>query len=167
MSESINKESSRASFAGVGVLEILVASSVISVAFVSLFFVFVLSQRSVVRASDKIRANFIAEEGLEVARHLRDRSWSGNLAGLTPGTNYYISFNAAASLWSIATVDPGRIDGVFKRTINISSVMRDSADNIVDVGGIVDPDTWKVTATVAWSDESVNAETYLSDVFDN
>lgn len=152
---------------GFGVLEILVASAVISTAFVSLFFVFALSQRAVLRSSEKVRANFIAEEGLEAVRHLRDRSWNNNLAGLTADTNYYLVFDAENSVWSITASDPGLIDGLFDRTARVASVMRNAEDDIVDYGGIIDPDTWNVNVTVSWEERSVSAETYMSDIFDN
>ncbi|HEY4497967.1 MAG TPA: type II secretion system protein [Candidatus Paceibacterota bacterium] len=153
---------------GFGVLEILVASAVISTAFVSLFFVFVLSQRAVFRASEKVRANFIAEEGLEVMRHLRDRSWGAHLAGLTADTNYYLAFDAENSAWGITASNPGLIDGVFDRTVRVTPVMRDvGSDDVVESGGVVDPDTWKVAVVVSWSSNPVSAETYINDMFDN
>src|SRR3989344_9128402 len=128
---------------GFGVLEILIASAVISTAFISLFFVFMLSQRAVVRASEKVLANFIAEEGLEIMRHLRDQSWSANLAPLAPGTLYYLSFDAGSSAWSTTISNPGLIDGVFERTVSVAAVMRDGADGIENSDGTVDPDTLK------------------------
>ena len=152
---------------GFGVLEILIASAVVSTAFISLFFVFVLSQRAVLGASEKVRANFIAEEGLEVMRHLRDKSWSANLAPLAPGTLYYLSFDAGSSAWSTTISSPGLIDGVFERTVRVAAVMRDGADDIVDSGGIVDPDTLKIIVTTTWEGRSVGAETYLTNLFAN
>jgi len=152
---------------GFGVLEILIASAVISTAFISLFFVFMLSQRAVVRASEKVLANFIAEEGLEIMRHLRDQSWSANLAPLAPGASYYLSFDAGSSAWSITTSNPGFVDGIFERTVSVVSVMRNGADDIVSAGGIVDPDTWKIIVTAAWGERSINTETYLTNIFEN
>lgn len=158
----------RRAYYGFGVLEVLVASAVVSTALVSLFFVFALSQRAVLRASEKVRANFIAEEGLEVMRHLRDRSWSEHLAGLAADTNYYLFFDTESSAWSITALNPGMIDGTFDRTVRVASVMRDiGSDDIVESGGVIDPDTWKVTVTVLWGGRLVSAETYVGDIFDN
>ena len=148
-------------------MEIVIAASIISAVIFSLSFVFLISQKLETTSSNKIRANFIAEEGLEVMRHLRDKSWSANLAPLAPGTLYYLSFDAGSSAWSTTISSPGLIDGVFERTVRVAAVMRDGADDIVDSGGIVDPDTLKIIVTTTWEGRSVGAETYLTNLFAN
>ena len=46
--------------------------------------------------------------------------------------------------------------------------MRDvGSDDVVESGGVVDPDTWKVAVVVSWSSNPVSAETYINDMFDN
>ena len=157
--------------AGFGLLEIVIAVSIISAVIFSLSFVFLISQKLEATSSNKIRANFLAEEGLEAARFLRDKSWSVNLASLSAGTNYYLAFAAVTSTWSIGAVGPDKIDNLFYRKVTTENVQRDSSDNIVSSGGTNDPDTKKIDVEVAWQElgatSTVMISTYLSDIFDN
>lgn len=153
---------------GFGLIEIIIASAVISVALISLSQVFVLANRLTLRATEQVRANFIAEEGIEVMRFLRDKSWSSHLGNLSLATNYYVVFATSTSAWSITTTNPGLIDETFQRVIRASSVLRDTSDDIVVSGGTVDPDTLKITSTVTWGNaEQISVETYLTNTHDN
>lgn len=156
---------------GFGLLEIIIAVSIISATIFSLSFVFLIAGKLEVESLNKIRANFIAEEGLEALRFLRDKSWSDNLSAPAPGTTYYLSFNAVSSLWSINTSGPGLVDNLFSRKVTVENVYRNSSDDIVSSGGTLDPDTKKFNVSVEWQERSaalaVNISTYLSDIFDN
>lgn len=158
---------------GFGLIEIIIASAVVSIAMVSLAFVFVLSARLSERANERTRANFLSEETLEVARFLRDQSWSTNFSNIAPGTAYYPIFNTTTFLWSITTTNPGLIDGLFSQRFSVASVRRDANDDIISSvggsGGTIDSDTLRITATTTWgrATNTMEAETYLSDIFDN
>src|SRR3989338_2385750 len=92
---------------GFGLVEIVVASAIISVSIFSLSAVSVIGNRLQSQSLEKIRANFLAEEGLEAMRFLRDKSWNTNLANLSVGTNYYINFSTTTSQWSVSqSVEP-------------------------------------------------------------
>ena len=153
---------------GFGLIEIVIASSIISVAMISLAFTLVMASRLSARSTDLVRANFVAEEGLEAMRFLRDKSWSSVFASLTPGTNYYLSFNASTATWSVGTTDPGLLGGTFRRRITVASVQRNASDDIVSSGGTVDSNTLKVISTVTASTTSTTTvETYLTNIFNN
>ena len=159
---------------GFGLLEIVIAASIISAVIFSLSFVFLISQKLETTSSNKIRANFLAEEGLEASRFLRDKSWSTNLAALSAGTNYYLAFAAPTSTWSVGATGPEKIDNLFYRKITVENVSRDpSTANIESVYNSAndDPDTKKFNAEVAWQERgattTVTISTYLSDIFDN
>ena len=156
---------------GFGLVEVVIASAIISVSIFSLSAVSVIGNRLQSQSLEKTRANFLSEEGLEAMRFLRDKSWNTNLANLSIGTNYYISFASSTSQWSIGSTTPPYIDSFFDRKIMVENVFRDSNDNIVLSGGTQDPDTKKVTVAVLWQDRnattSINLSTYLSDIFDN
>ena len=156
---------------GFGLVEVVIASAIISVSIFSLSAVSVIGSRLQSQSLEKIRANFLAEEGLEAMRFLRDKSWNTNLANLSVGTNYSISFASSTSRWSIGSTAASYADSFFDRKIMLENVFRDSNDNIVSSGGAQDPDTKKVTVSVSWQDRNatttVNLSTYLSDVFDN
>lgn len=156
---------------GFGLLEIVIAAAIISGTMFSLSYVFLISNKLAVVSSDKVRANFLAEEGLEALRLLRDAGWASNIAGLNAGTNYYLSFNAITSAWSISASNPGYIDNLFTRTIAVENVNRDANDDIASAGGTNDPGTKKINVSVAWSERgssmTVTVSTYLTDIFDN
>jgi len=157
---------------GFGLLEIVIASAIIAGTIFSLAFVFLISHKLANESSNEIRANFLAEEGLEALRFLRDRSWSANLASLNTSTTYYLSFNSSNSSWSIGTSNPGTIDNLFTRSFTVENVNRNASDNIVPTGGSNDPDTRKFNVTISWTERggaalSTTVSTYLTDIFDN
>jgi|SRR3989344_759114 len=159
---------------GFGILEIVIAVSIISATIFSLSFVFLIASRLETMSLDKIRANFIAEEGLEAMRFLRDQSWAGNLAALAQGTTYFLSFSAPGSSWSIGASDPGLIDNLFSRKVTINNVSRDPSTQDIESTynpSNDDPGTKKINVSVEWlergSTASITVSTYLSDIFDN
>lgn len=155
---------------GFGLLEIVIASAVVGVSIFALSSAAVLSSKLQSQSSDKIRANFLAEEAVEAMRFLRDKSWNTNLANLSPDINYYISFSTTTSQWSVGQTAQPHIDSIFERKISADRVYRDLNDNIVSSGGAEDPDSKKITATVSWAGKggatsTVNLSAYLSDIF--
>lgn len=120
------------------------------------------------------RAAYLAEEGLEAARIVRDMSWSNNIAPLVSGTTYYPTFSIN---WKIISSDPGPIEGTYRRTVVFDDVYRkNNDDDIVDVSSLdpkyLDSSTKKITVAVSWtsSDGSAKVETistYLADLFSN
>lgn len=155
---------------GFGLLEIVIATAIISGTLFSLSYVFLISNKLAAESGNKVRANFLAEEGLEALRLLRDASWTSNLSELNINTTYYLSFDTAASAWSIGASSQAFIDGLFARTVTVENVNRDANDNIAS-SGTNDPDTRKFNVSVAWSERAgtttVIVSTYLTDMFDN
>lgn len=157
---------------GFGLLEIVIAVAIIGSTVFALSFVFLMADKLESKASNQIRANFLAEEGLEVLRLLRDDSWSGHLAGLNTVTTYYLSFDAATSAWSITTSNPGLIDSLYARSFVVAAVNRDGADDIVTPpDGTPDANTKKFSVSVSWQERgtylTTTLSTYLSDMFAN
>src|SRR3989344_1824221 len=157
---------------GFGLLEIVIAVSIIGAVVFALSSVFLMSNKLETRASNQIRANFLAEEGLEALRFLRDESWSGHLANLNTATTYYLSFNAADSAWSVSISDPGLIGGIFARSFVVGAVNRDGSDDVIDPpAGSPDANTKKFSVSVSWQERGVYSaitlSTYLSDIFAN
>src|SRR3989344_1692365 len=159
---------------GFGLLEIVIAASIISAVIFSLSSVFLISQKLETTSSNKIRANFLAEEGLEALRFLRDKSWSANLAGLLAGANYYFVFATTTSTWSVGAAGSDKIDNLFYRTITLENISRDPSTGDIESAynpANDDPDTKKFNASVAWQNRgatsTITISTYLSDIFDN
>jgi hypothetical protein len=153
--------------AGFGLIEIVIAASIVSMAVVSLSYVVVLSNRVLARSVDEIRANFIADEGIEVLHFLRDAGWDAKIGLLTPNVDYYISQSTTTGTWTISATNPGLLDGFFNRAIRVESVNRDANDTIVSTGGTLDPNSRKIVSTVFWKNGTTSVETYLSDIFNN
>ena len=116
---------------------------------------------------DTSRASLLGEEGIEIVRMLRDDSWTSNIAALTLNTAYWSEFSA--SKWK-STTTPQLIDGKFNRTFKLSSVYRDSNDNIAS-SGTLDPKTRRVDVVVVWKSSNgtstATTSTFTTDLFSN
>ncbi len=159
--------------AGFGIIETVIASAIIGGSLWALASVFLLSGSAVSLARERTQAAFLAEEGIEVARHLRDAGWNANISSLTPGQNYYFSFNASSSLWSIGTVPEPAIEGIFLRSIRAERVSRNANFDIEAVYNPAheDPETRKIVVEIEWTRKgalkTATLEAYLTDIFDN
>lgn len=153
---------------GFMLVEAIVAVSVVSVVLLSLSGVAIFLSQASSDNTAKIQVAFLAEEGLEAVRIMRDKGWSLNIASLESGTAYHLSF--VGNTWS-ATTDETLIDSTFDRTFVLEDVYRDSSYDIVLTGGTIDPDTKKVTVSVAWTRSgsvlTKSFSTYLANIFDD
>ena len=137
---------------GISVIEILIASAIISLTVISISvaygnFVYLSRQNTA-----KVQAALLLDEGTEAIKTMRGERWS-NIASTTASTTYY--FTWSTDRWR-ATTTPIVIDNIFHRSFVVSPVHRDSSTfNILpDASGTLDPGTRKVDITVAWSDQS-------------
>jgi len=152
---------------GALLVEVLIGSAIIAS-------VLVLLAGSLVRfnllAVDNLRrtqAAFLASEGLEAVRSLRDTSWTEAVATLNPGTEYYLVW--ASDHWAL-DITPTLIDNRFDRTVSVAAVSRDANYDIAATGTL-DPDLWLVTASVSWptgrGTTTKQLSAYLTNLFDN
>jgi len=154
---------------GISLIEIIVGSAIISLILLSLGsvaqFSLYLTEKSLLR----MQAVFLASEGIEAIKTIRDTSWSSRIANLTSGTNYYLTFSTNHFETTISP--PALIDGVFQRRIVLEDVYRDANSDITTLGGTLDSETKKLNMYVSWTHRnSTNEEvirTYLTDIFDN
>lgn len=113
------------------------------------------------------QASFLAEEGIEAVKFMRDSSWSGFLATTTPGLSYTLVWTGED--WR-ATTTPAMILGQFDRRVVFAGVYRDASGNISEAGTL-DPDTRKVTVTVSWIKDTATTTrqitTYVTNLFKN
>ena len=155
---------------GFGLLEIVIAVAIVGGALWALASVFLLAERAQELSREKLQAVFLAEEGLEAIRYLRDAGWNQNIASLASGADYYLTFAPSTSQWAVSSSPVPDIDGIFLRSFRVQAVLRDSGDNIAP-SGTNDPETRKIIMKVAWSfqqsSESVSLEAYLTDIFNN
>jgi len=117
-----------------------------------------------------IQSGFLLEEGVESVKLMRDTGWAVNIATLTPGTTYYLYWTGLT--WT-ATTTPQLIESVFTRSFTLAPVNRDSLDNIVTSGGVLDAGTKKIVVNVQWISKGNKAtttksvETYMMNLFNN
>ncbi len=153
---------------GFTLVEILVACTIVTL---TTFALLAAASKGVEVSNQALRqtqASFLAEEGAEAVKIIRDTNWS-SISGLTTNTTYYLSFNIGSNTWSLTTVPPSLIDGVFTRTVVSNAVNRDSNDNIATTG-TPDNRTRQITVTVSWTSAEGatlqrNISFYISDIF--
>lgn len=151
---------------GFSVIEILVAIVIISIALTGLSGLTSFSLRASLLAEQAAQANSIAQETIESSRNFRDGTyWSiDGLGTLAMGVDYYPQEVGSPARWQLT--QGTEAVGIFTRKIALSNVQRDANDNIVGSGGVNDPQTKKVVATVSWQERGrshkVELITYLT-----
>jgi prepilin-type N-terminal cleavage/methylation domain-containing protein len=153
---------------GFTLVEVIIASAIITIL---MFALMQAAQKGIVLSSqalEKTKASFLAEEGVEAVKSIRDNDWN-TIANLSLNTNYYLSFNSNTKKWELNNTN-NIIDSQFTRSIVFNSVNRDSNDDIVSSGGSLDGLTKKVTVEVSWSSYGVsnnkNLSFYVANIFD-
>lgn len=153
---------------GVTLIEALIATSIIMA-----FLVAIMSVHNTYLSSSfsdlfEVKATYLAEEGIEAVKGLRDVSWTDNIASQTNDIPYYLAFSNGA--WTL-TSTPLLIDSKFSRSITFSAVNRNASSDIVTSGGTPDSNIKKVTVVVSWPLGGTTAtrsiETYITNIFSN
>lgn len=110
----------------------------------------------------RIQATYLAEEGAEAVRFLRDQSFTSLRASAPNGAERGIEWNGS---WQIVSA-PTTIDGIFTRKIVLSEVRRDANGNI-NAAGSPDPNSFIARVTVTWMDGQVSNERSAVALFTN
>lgn len=148
--------------AGLGLVEVLVSASILSMVMIATVASVVLFLRAQASHTEKLQSAYLLEEAFEAVRYLRDTGWTSSIAPLSLNTPYHLVFGGTG--WE-ATTTPILIDGRFTRTVTFSEVYRrDSDDDIVDAGYVgaktLDPNTRRVSFLMTWGTESVPAVSF-------
>jgi Tfp pilus assembly protein PilV len=149
---------------GFGLIEILIVGAVIAIGFVSIAAFLVYSSGLTFRVTRNTEAVSLAEEGMEAVRSMRDESWSANIAVLTSGTTYYPE--VSGNKWTLTTIKPGLVNGLYNRTVVIGDVNRDANDDIAP-SGTPDVDTKEVVVKVSWNENQVTKDVTLTTYITN
>lgn len=152
---------------GVGLIEIIIAVSIISATFLGVLQITTLALKATGERNERARALAYAQEAIEAVRNIRDGGWTDNIAVLTFGGTYYITTSGNA--WALTQTNPGLLDGKFTRTVVLDNVSRDINDNIVSSGGTNDASTKRMTTTVSWGNptKTVQLVMYLMNIVRN
>lgn len=157
---------------GFGLIETVVGAAIIGVVLFGAAQIGQFVFRLVEESNFKLSAAFLAEEGLEVVRLLRDTSWATNIAPRSLCTDYYLVFSAGTWQLDLSAVPP--VDGIFDRRIQFQAVHRDSSDVITTTNCTLsgsDPNARKITVSLSWWNRGRQAttalSTYLTNLFNN
>lgn len=123
------------------IIEYIIAIGLVII-FISAATTSILGSTSIVRTSAEItKAKFIAQEGIEALKSIKNQNWSN----ITLGGPYGIE---KSPNWVISGTE-NEIDQ-FTRTVYISPVRRNAFGLIVETGGTIDSNTVKITSRVEW-----------------
>jgi type II secretory pathway pseudopilin PulG len=132
---------------GIAAVEMLVGISIAAVVLIAASFSIVTFVNTSHNISIQTQALYLAEEGIELVRYVRDNDWT-DISSLTTGATYYIET-------TVSTIDIGSTPetvGYFTRSVSFENAYRDNtSDDIVasgSPGSYEDTDTKIVTVTV-------------------
>jgi type II secretory pathway pseudopilin PulG len=149
---------------GMSLVEVIVSATIVTLILSGLIAAYNLYFKTALANLRHVQAVFLAEEGAEALRFLRDASWS-NLSSLTVNNTYYVIFQNGN--WQITTNNIF-VDGIFERKFVLNNVNRDGTDDIVPTGTL-DPNTKKVTVSISWgkgvATTTKSLEFYLTNIF--
>lgn len=150
---------------GFGLVEVVVAAGVLSVvglAFLASYSSFVKASLATLRVS---QAAFLAEEGLEAVRFIRDSGWASKISPLSTGVSYYFAWESSIG-WT-STTTPETV-GIFSRSFRLNSVYRDGNSDIA-ASGVLDANARKITVSVSYPEQAGTTtkeiSSYLTNLF--
>lgn len=150
-------------------LEILIATALIGVVFITLLSIGALALNISFAIQQTTKADSLIKEEIEALRSFRNSTnWATNGLGtvnFTSSNPYYLALDNSLSpaKWNLNSGN--ETTGVFTRKIVFDRVSRNpSTNNIEETYNPLnnDPDTIKVTVSVAWSDKKSEVVTYLT-----
>ena len=148
---------------GFGLVEIVVAVTIITIVsiFISLTITQVIQARTVMlQDTHKL---YLAEEGYEMVRFLRDDSWSA-ISSLSYDQAYY--FDSSTTTIALS-VDP-EVIGQYTRSFRLLPVYRSGAGEIVDggeIGATIDEGSRFVRVHVVDDNGTTTVEAIMANIF--
>ncbi len=137
---------------GFNLVEIVIATGIISLSLVSII---AIAGRAIAishRALNTYGASVALEEGAEAVRTVRDNSWA-DIEALTTGATYYPSFHPETNTWSLSADPADGSFGIYTRAVTPGDVLR-SPDDDIATSGTLDTGTRKFTVTVSWRESN-------------
>ena len=139
-------------------MEALVASAILASVLAFAIGAYLISAQAGAENGPSLQAAYLADEGIEALRVMRDTSYSANIAPLAAGTTYYLAWNGTT--WTSTTTD-SFVDGTFERSFVLSNVYRNPNEDI-STTGTLDPNTKEVTVTIAWQQQGATTTRTLA-----
>lgn len=133
---------------GVSLIEVIIASSIISLFMISISSVYGNFLQLSLENTYKTQAVFLLDEGVEAMKTIRGYSWV-SIASSTVNTDYYIVWQD--NKWQ-STTTANIIDNIFVRKYTVDNVYRDPSNlNIVYTGGVLDTNSRIINMDVSWN----------------
>jgi Tfp pilus assembly protein PilV len=152
---------------GFSIIEAIIGSAIISIAFIALLQTYTMTVSKTQGTLKKVQASFLAEEGQEAVRSMRDQSWTTYISSLSTSASYYLYFNGTR--WT-STTTAQLIDNRFARTIKLRPVYRNSQNDIAN-SGTFDTEIRRVEVVVSWNEggatSTASTTSYISNTFGN
>ena len=161
---------------GISIIELLVVILIIGVAVSALVSFCTFSLRTTSLLKQTTQASFFVQDALEALKNYRDNTgWNDDDPGdqydglgvVSTGVAFHLKLSGGTPVrWQLLL--GAETIGIFTRDIVMEPVERDATDNIVESGGVVDPETKKATVTVSWEERGGTREleiiTYLTNL---
>jgi type II secretory pathway pseudopilin PulG len=151
---------------GFSVVELVIVSAIIIVAFGGILGVAAFSTVAAGVARQTTEATLLAQEEMESLGNWRDGTdWSvDGLGVLTIGADYYSAQSAGAWDMNVGTESVGE----FTRKFVLADVCRDGSDDIAGCPATyTDADTVEATVTVSWTERSRSHQVEIVKYFTN
>lgn len=157
---------------GIGLLEVVIAVSILGAALMTIVVTYRMYLKAALSNTEIIKVTYLAEEGMEAVRLLRDESWGDNIGSLSFGTEYFLTYATTTNKWSVAsTSQDNMIADRYYRTVVFDEVERGSGDDIVASGGTSDSETRFVTVSMSWFEGDATTTRslsgYITNLFNN
>ena len=145
-------------------IEIIIAVALISIVFITLLGVGVITLNVSNSIQKETQADSLVKEEFEALRSFRDgTTWATNGLGTvnTGNSNPYHLVNDSDEWVLVAGAET---KGIFTRQVIFDKVSRDSAGNVEYAynSSNDDADTRKITVTVSWRDRSIQTVSYFT-----
>lgn len=146
-------------------IEILIATALISIVFITLLGIGLLSINVSNAVQKEIQADSLVKEEFEAIRNFRDgTTWATNGLGTVNvgiANPYYLVVSSGK--WALASGT--EIVGIFTRKVVFDNVSREVATQNIEAvynAGRNDVDTKKATVTITWADKTLQSVSYFT-----
>jgi prepilin-type N-terminal cleavage/methylation domain-containing protein len=153
---------------GFTIIEVVVVPAILLMVVLAVMNAFNMYIKISKNSLNTVKASYLLDEGVEVVKMFRDISWNQKIVKNQTDVPFRVLWN----LNSFATTSSTTlIDGIFDRTIILSSVYRDNTTKDISSSGTIDDNTRKVTVSVSWNDGSgtttKSLSAYITNMFSN
>lgn len=153
---------------GLGLVEIIIASAIMIIVVLAVMNAFSTYVKASRNNLDSVKAAYLAEEGIEAVKIMRDNGWTLKIAPIATGTAFRVGWTG--TIWT-STTSSSLIDGKYDRTIVLNDAYRNAATKDLEASGVIDSNARKVTVNVSWNDNGATTtktiETYITNLFEN